>query len=87
MGSKDTQFKAGNKSTGRPKGARNKFSQAFIKDVADSWKKNGAEALESLRKDKLDAYVRTAGALVPKDLDVNHTGTINVQVVDYEDDE
>jgi hypothetical protein len=86
MPREDTQFKKG-KAPGRPKGARNKFSQAFIKDVADSWKKNGAEALESLRKDKLDAYVRTAGSLVPKDLDVKHSGDITVQVVDYAEDE
>ena len=72
---------------GRPKGARNKFAQAFIKDVADSWKKNGPDVLEKLKKDKPEVYAKIAGGLIPKDIDVQHSGNINVSVVDYKEDE
>ena len=87
MARSDTQFKSGNKSNGRPKGARNKFSQAFIKDVAKSWKEHGPQTLELLRKGKPDAYVKTASALIPKDLDVNLSGNINISVIDYSEGE
>jgi len=82
---KDTRFQKGSTSNGRPKGARNKFSQAFIRDVAKSWAEHGTETLEKLREKRPDAYVKTASALIPKDLDINHSGNINISVVDYEE--
>ena len=84
MAREDTQFKKGE--GGRMKGARNKFSQAFIKDVADSWAEHGSQTLELLRNGKPDAYVKTAAALIPKDLDINHSGNLQISVVDYTDD-
>ena len=83
MARSDTQFKSGSTSNGRPKGARNKFSQAFIKDFAKNWKENGPQAIDKLRETKLEAYVKTGASLVPKDLDVNLTGNINISVIDY----
>ena len=85
MASSDTQFKKGK--GGRPKGARNKFSQAFIKNFADNWKEHGEQAIEKLRETKLEAYVKTGAALVPKDLDVNLSGNINISVIDYNEGE
>ncbi len=85
MPREDTQFKKGE--GGRMKGARNKFSQAFIKDVAKSWAEHGVQTLETLREKRPDAYVKTAAALIPKDLDINHSGNINISVVDYQDDD
>ena len=85
MASSDTQFKKG--TGGRPKGARNKFAQAFIKDVAKSWAENGPDVLDKLREKKPEAYAKIAAALIPKDLDINLSGNINVSVVDYQDDE
>ena len=81
MASSDTQFKKGE--GGRPKGARNKFSKRFIEDFAGDWKKNGQQVIEKVRETKPDAYLKTATSLIPKDLDVNLTGNINISVIDY----
>ncbi len=72
---------------GRPKGARNKFSKAVVEQFAANWAKNGEQAIEDMRKNNPDAYVKTAVSLVPKDLDIKHTGNINISVVDYQDDD
>ena len=88
MARSDTQFKKGkDKTGGRKKGARNKFAAQFIADFAADWAKHGADVVESLREKDKAVYVRAAGALVPKDLDINHSGTINISVVDYQDDD
>ena len=72
---------------GRPKGARNKFSKAVVEEFADDWEKNGKEAIEDMRRNNPDAYVKTAVSLVPKDLDVKHYGDLTVNVVQYSDDD
>ena len=72
---------------GRPKGARNKFAAQFIKDVAKSWAIDGPEVLESIKGSDKSAYVRTVAALVPKDMDINHSGNISISVVDYDEDD
>ena len=88
MGSKSTQFQPGNKQgKGRPKGARNKFAHAFIKDFANDWKDFGPQAIEKVRTNKPDAYVKTGAALIPKDIDVNVSGSLSVRVVNYADEE
>ena len=56
---------------GRPKGARNKLGEAFIKDLAEHWKTNGPEALaKTLEKDP-GAYVRVVASLLPKDVNLD----------------
>ena len=72
---------------GRPKGARNKFSVAVVEEFAADWSVNGKQAIEDMRINKPDVYVRTAVSLVPKDLDVQHSGNLNVYVVAYTDDD
>ncbi len=81
----DTQFKKGQ--GGRKKGARNKFAAQFVKDVANSWAIDGPEVLESIKHSDKSAYVRTCAALIPKDMDINHTGSISISVVDYQDED
>ena len=56
---------------GRPKGARNKLGEAFIKDLAEHWKDNGPAALaKTLEKDP-GAYVRVVASLLPKDVNLD----------------
>jgi len=80
-----TVFKKGQ--GGRKKGARNKFAKVFVEGVAKSWAEHGEQALEMLRKDKLEAYVKTAAALVPKQEEVQHSGNLSVSVVDYQEED
>ncbi len=88
MGSKDTQFKAGNSGgPGRQKGARNKITKAYLDAVAKSFAKNGPEVLEIIKEKRPDVYMKLVAALVPKDLDVKHSGDLAIQVVNYTDDD
>ncbi len=87
MGSKDTQFKPGNKAgKGRRKGSKNKITELYLdilrKDIAE----HGEEVLERVRKEQPAVYIKLPAALVPRDLDVKYSGDITVQVVNYEDD-
>ena len=49
---------------GRPVGARGRFSQRFIADLADAWEKHGAAALEQTAKLYPDRFV---GICLPPD--------------------
>jgi len=74
-GSQATQFKpnqSGNPK-GRPKGARSKLSETFLKELLKNFNTNGPEAIEIMRVEKPSEYVRVIASLVPKDLNLNIT--------------
>lgn len=88
MPSKDTQFvkgQSGNKK-GRPKGSKNKVSKRVLNAIYRSLE-DADESLKLLKSEDLAAFWRIAAAQVPKDLDVNHSGELNVSVVAYIDDD
>ncbi len=72
---------------GREKGSKNKITKAFLKALTEDFAEHGVEVIKRLREKDPGLYLRIVAQLVPKNLDINHTGTINVQVVDYADDE
>ncbi len=87
MGSKETQFKAGNSGgPGRPKGSKNKVTKAYLKALTEDFVAHKTEVLERLREKDLAVYMRLVAQLVPKDLDVKHSGSVNVTIVDYSED-
>ncbi len=87
MGSKNTQFKAGHSGgPGRPKGSKNKLSEAFLLDLYEHYMEEGKETIKRVCEKDPGLYVRIISQLVPKDLDISHSGDISVQVVDYGDD-
>lgn len=67
---------------GRPKGARSKLAEDFLKDIHNDWKESGLVTLQQLRAEKPDVYVKVIADLLPKleekteTLNVNHSGTI-----------
>jgi hypothetical protein len=63
------QFKPGN--PGRPKGSRNKLGEAFIQALANDFERHGAEAIERVRIEKPEAYLKVIASLLPKDLNLN----------------
>ncbi len=87
MAREDTQFKKGQSGNpkGRKKGSKNKLTKAWLKGLQADFLPNEAQVFKDLRENDLSTYARLIAALVPKDLDVQHTGTINVKVVDYAD--
>ena len=88
MGSKDTQFKPGNKlGKGRPKGAKNKLTKAYLKDLYEIYLDGGKEALKQVMKERPDGFLSLVARLLPKDLDLKHSGDVHIQIVKYADTE
>jgi hypothetical protein len=53
---------------GRPIGARGRFSEQMISDIARSWSQHGAAALEKMAATSHDRYVEICTRLIPKDV-------------------
>ena len=81
----DTQFKKGHKGPGRPKGARNKFSEFFVESFAAHFEEHGAEAFDRVYKEQPAVYLKLAAMLVPKDFNLKHSGDVSVSIVNYAD--
>ena len=73
MPKEDTQFKPGQSGNpaGRPKGARSKLSEAFIRALSDDFEVNGTDAIERVRGNKPEAYLGTIAKLMPKLLELS----------------
>ena len=54
---------------GRPKGARSKFGEDFIRDLIDSWNKHGVKALELTARKQPSMFVRVAASVLPKEVE------------------
>ena len=72
---------------GRAKGSKNKITKAFLKALTEDFLEHGEEVLERVRKESPDVYLRLVAQLVPRDIDVKHSGDVNVQVVNYSEDQ
>jgi Family of unknown function (DUF5681) len=53
---------------GRPKGARSKFSEAFIQDLHSVWEKRGIAAIDMCALVDPAAFLRVCASLMPKDI-------------------
>jgi len=61
---------------GRPKSARSKLTESFIKALADNFEENGVAAIELLRTESPKDYLLAVGKLVPKEFDIDLTATV-----------
>lgn len=55
---------------GRPKGNRNKLTEAFLEALSDDFEEHGATAIEEARAKDPMGYVKTIASLCPRELDV-----------------
>jgi hypothetical protein len=62
--------KSGNPA-GRPKGARSKLGEEFLKDILADWKESGLVTLQELRKKSPEVYVKVVADLLPKEVSVS----------------
>ncbi len=68
---KKGRFVAGNSGNGgRPKGARAKLGEAFLKAMQESFAQNGPETIEKVRNEKPDQYLKVIASILPKELDL-----------------
>jgi hypothetical protein len=65
------RFQSGNIGGGRPPGSRNKLGEAFIEALSDDFAAHGVKAIETVRTEKPDQYLRVIAGLLPKDLNIN----------------
>ena len=82
---KATQFKKGE--GGRKKGSKNKISRVALNAIYRDLQDNAGDSIELLRDKDLSTYWRVIAGLIPKDLDINHSGNLNVSVIAYQDDD
>lgn len=55
---------------GRPKGSRNKLSEAFLSDVLEDWEQHGKDAIVRMRNERPHDCDKVVASLLPKQLDV-----------------
>lgn len=56
---------------GRPKGSRNKLSEDFVAALQEDFQEHGKSAIQTVRADKPDQYLKVIASLVPKDFNLN----------------
>lgn len=56
---------------GRPKGSRNKLGEAFVSALHEDFSEHGVKAIEQVRQEKPDQYLKVIASILPKDLNVN----------------
>jgi hypothetical protein len=76
MAKSSTSFQAGQSGNpgGKPKGARNKVTTAFLETLADDFQRGGAKAIERTREEDPAAYVRALVSLCQKDIKLESEG-------------
>ena len=63
---------------GRPKGAKHKLTDTFISTIAKDFAEHGAEAIARVRVDDPVTYLKVVGAMVPRELLIQHELEPNV---------
>lgn len=64
-----TRFKPGN--PGRPKGARSKLGEDFLKALQADFAANGVAAIATVRETKPEVYVKVIASILPKEIDLS----------------
>jgi hypothetical protein len=64
---------------GRPKGARNKISEAFIEALHDDFLEHGVSVIRRVRESKPEQYLKVIASIMPRDvnLTVNPIGEMS----------
>jgi hypothetical protein len=68
-----TRFSADNPGRAKQKGARDRFSAAFLNDFADDYDANGKAVIETVRGQDPVAYMRLAAALLPTKVEITES--------------
>ena len=53
---------------GRPKGARSKLTEIFLKGMLADFEQHGSIAIEKVRTEKPDQYLKVISAIIPKEI-------------------
>jgi Family of unknown function (DUF5681) len=82
------QFKPGQSGNpaGRPKGARSKLSESFLKALSEDFSSNGIEVIEKVRNSRPHEYLKIVAAVLPKQMQLEDL-TPKRRAEDLTDDE
>ena len=58
---------------GRPKGSKNLISEDFLQSFHAVWEKHGAEALETMARERPAEFVKVAASLIPRDFHIQQS--------------
>jgi hypothetical protein len=56
---------------GRPKGARQKLGEAFLEALHEDFSEHGVKAIQKVREEKPEQYLRVIAMILPKDINLN----------------
>jgi hypothetical protein len=56
---------------GRPKGARAKLTEDFLREMHADFQKHGAEAIAEVRQTKPDQYLKVVASILPKEIEAS----------------
>ena len=71
---------------GRPKGSRNKLSDAFLQALADDFEAHGKWVVERVRTERPQDYLKIVASVMPKLMEVEDVGP-PCRAADLSDDE
>jgi hypothetical protein len=72
--------------SGRPKGARNKLSEAFLKALADDFETHGKDTIVKVRTGRPNEYLKIVAMALPKRMEIEEA-TPARRAIDMTDDE
>lgn len=72
---KDTRFQPGNNRNpaGRPKGSRNKLSEAFLTDLQTAWEQQGTAVIQRVIDTRPQDFLKIVSNVLPKDVNIKVT--------------
>jgi|SRR5262249_43486022 len=74
-------FNVGN-ARGTLEGSRRAFNADFIRTLADDFRLHGRQAIEKVRKTQPAAYLKVCALLVPRELQVEHSGGVKAMTTE-----
>jgi len=69
---KTGRFVTGNIGGGRQKGSRNKLGEDFIAALHADFQEYGMAAIQTVRAEKPDAYIKVIASILPKELKITN---------------
>ncbi len=73
-------------SPGRPKGSRNRISEAMLKALADDFDTHGVGVIEKVRENRPHDYLKIIASLMSKHMEIDDTRP-TIRAIDLSDDE